>query len=224
MSSSSLWTIKMSCTGLHRATAPRCITTSSGRCEATHALEQCAGGCAGCTAVLLVPVLPLVSPSLPLSYGEPQWLDVDGCQGIQKHKCDLSAVTSDPRERYYGRVSAACLTSSKSVWALSRRFNPRGDTIISPPELRLNVTEDAVVVHVKPPRPLVRKLHHRLLYSIYLIDSSGKEEAFELSCCSDKLTLNHLEASGRYCLQAQILVPLQARSSARSAKTCVALL
>ncbi|XP_028983683.1 interleukin-22 receptor subunit alpha-2 isoform X2 [Betta splendens] len=157
-------------------------------------------------------------------YGEPQWLDVDGCQGIQKHKCDLSAVTSDPRERYYGRVSAACLTSSKSVWALSRRFNPRGDTIISPPELRLNVTEDAVVVHVKPPRPLVRKLHHRLLYSIYLIDSSGKEEAFELSCCSDKLTLNHLEASGRYCLQAQILVPLQARSSARSAKTCVALL
>lgn len=42
--------------------------------------------------------------------------------------------------------------------------------------LRLNVSEQAaIVVRVKPPRELVRKLHSNLYYKIYLIHPSGEE-------------------------------------------------
>lgn len=62
------------------------------------------------------------------SYGEPEWLDVVNCQGIQNHHCDLSRVTSDPREWYYAKVHASSLPSSKSAWTLSPRFSPRWDS------------------------------------------------------------------------------------------------
>ncbi|TDH01459.1 hypothetical protein EPR50_G00180320 [Perca flavescens] len=153
-------------------------------------------------------------------YGEPQWLDVDGCQGIQKHHCDLSVVTSDPREWYYARVHAVSLPSRKSAWALSPRFSPRWDTKISSPVLRVNITEQGIVVRVKPPRPAVRKMHSSLLYKIYLIHTSGEEEVFEMDCCSDKLTLNELKHKTKCCLQAQTIIPLQAKSSARSSVKC----
>uniref|UniRef100_A0A8C2ZQU9 Interleukin 22 receptor, alpha 2 n=1 Tax=Cyclopterus lumpus TaxID=8103 RepID=A0A8C2ZQU9_CYCLU len=154
-------------------------------------------------------------------YGEPQWLDVDGCQGIKKPQCDLSVVTSDPREWYYARVHASSLPSSKSAWALSPRFSPRWDTKISSPVLRLNLTEQGIVVRVKPPRQMVRKMHSILHYEIYLLHPSGQEEAFRLNCCSNKLTLKKLTHKDKYCLQAQTLIPLQAKSSARSPVKCV---
>ncbi|XP_059215775.1 interleukin-22 receptor subunit alpha-2 [Centropristis striata] len=153
-------------------------------------------------------------------YGEPQWLDVDGCQGIQKPQCDLSTVTSDLREWYYARVHASSPPSSRSAWTLSPRFSPRWDTKISPPVLKLNVTEQGIVVRVKPPKPLVRKLHSSLNYKIYLKHASGDEEVFEIECCSNKLTLKDLKHKAKYCLQAQTMIPLQAKSSARSSVKC----
>ncbi|XP_018552457.1 interleukin-22 receptor subunit alpha-2 [Lates calcarifer] len=157
-------------------------------------------------------------------YGEPQWLDVDGCQGIQNHQCDLSAVTSDLREWYYARVHASSLPSSKSAWALSPRFSPRWDTKISPPALRLNVTEQGIVVRVKPPRLLVRKMPSSMHYNIYLIPTSGEEEVFEMDCCSNKLTLKELKHKANYCFQAQTVITLQAKSSARSSLKCATML
>uniref|UniRef100_A0A8D3B5Z4 Interleukin-22 receptor subunit alpha-2-like n=1 Tax=Scophthalmus maximus TaxID=52904 RepID=A0A8D3B5Z4_SCOMX len=154
-------------------------------------------------------------------YGEPQWLDVDGCQGIQKRQCDLSGVTSDPREWYYARVHASSLPSCKSAWALSPRFSPRWDTKISSPVLRLNVTERGIVVRVKTPRLLVRKMHSGLFFKIYLIHTSGEEEVYEMDCCSNKLTLKELNHEGKYCLQAQTMIPSQAKSSDRSSPRCV---
>ncbi|XP_026210726.1 interleukin-22 receptor subunit alpha-2 isoform X2 [Anabas testudineus] len=156
-------------------------------------------------------------------YGEPQWLDAKHCQGIQKHHCDLSAVTSDLREWYYARVHASSLSSSKSAWVLSPRFSPRWDTTVSPPLLRLNITDGVIVVRVKPPRPLVQKMHNSLNYKIYLIHTSGEEEVFELDCCSHKLSLTKLDHNKKYCLQAQTIIPLQARSSDRSPAKCVTL-
>nr|XP_020459591.1 interleukin-22 receptor subunit alpha-2-like [Monopterus albus] len=153
-------------------------------------------------------------------YGEPEWLDVDGCQGIHKHHCDLTAMTSDPREWYYARVHASSLPSSKSAWALSPRFSPRWDTKISAPVLRLNISEQGIVVRVKPPRLLVRKMHSSLHYKIYLIHISGEEEVFEMDCCSKKLSLKELNHKAKYCLQAQTMIPLQAKSSARSSLKC----
>ncbi|XP_019946850.1 interleukin-22 receptor subunit alpha-2 [Paralichthys olivaceus] len=157
-------------------------------------------------------------------YGEPQWLDVGGCQGIQKPECDLSDVTSDPREWYYARVHASSLPSNKSAWALSPRFSPRWDTKLSRPVLRLSVTEEGIVVRVKLPRPLVRKMHRSLLYNIFLIHTSGKEEVFEMNCCSETLTLKKLKHKTKYCLQAQIEIPLQGKSSDRGSRKCVTVL
>ncbi|XP_076599726.1 interleukin-22 receptor subunit alpha-2 [Chaetodon auriga] len=157
-------------------------------------------------------------------YGEPQWLDVDGCQGTQRLQCDLSGVTSEPREWYYARVQASSLPSSKSAWALSPRFSPRWDTKISPPVLRLNVTEQGIVVRVKPPKLHFRKMHSSLQYKIYLIHTSGEEEVFEMNCCSQKLALNKLNHKAKYCLQAQTVIPQQAKSSARGSARCVSTL
>ncbi|CAB1444263.1 unnamed protein product [Pleuronectes platessa] len=153
-------------------------------------------------------------------YGEPEWLDVDGCQGIQKPECDLSNVTSDPREWYYARVHASSLPSNKSAWALSPRFSPRWDTTISRPFLRLHVTEQGIVVRVKPPRPLVQKMHSSLFYNIYLIHPSGEEEVSEMKCCSKKLTLKELKPKTKYCVQAEVEIPFQDMNSDRSLVKC----
>uniref|UniRef100_A0A672JMW0 Interleukin 22 receptor, alpha 2 n=1 Tax=Salarias fasciatus TaxID=181472 RepID=A0A672JMW0_SALFA len=144
-------------------------------------------------------------------YGEPEWLDVDRCQGVQRLDCDLSGVTSDPREWYYARVRAVSpSTSSQSAWALSPRFSPRMDTIISPPGLRVNFTERGIMVRVNPPRMHVRRMRNLLRYKIYIIPSSGEEvrvKAFHYY----KYT---------YCLQAQTVIPTQTKSSARSRLQC----
>ncbi|KAK2824479.1 hypothetical protein Q5P01_021654 [Channa striata] len=158
-------------------------------------------------------------------YGEPQWLDVNGCQEIQKHHCDLSAVTSDLREWYYARVRAfSSPSSSKSAWVQSPRFSPRWDTKISPPLLKLNMTNHGIVVRVKPPRLLLQKMHSNLHYKIYLRNTGGEEEVFEMDCCSNKLSLNKLDHNMQYCLQAQTVILLQAKSSPRSSVKCVTFL
>ncbi|CAJ1067133.1 LOW QUALITY PROTEIN: interleukin-22 receptor subunit alpha-2 [Xyrichtys novacula] len=154
-------------------------------------------------------------------YGEPEWLDVESCQGIQKQHCDLSSITSDLNEWYYARVHASSLPSSKSAWALSPRFSPRWDTKISPPLLKLNVTEQGIMVRVRPPKVLVRKMQSNLHYKIYLTHNSGEEEVFEMECCSNKLTLSELKHKGKYCLQAQTTIPRQAKSSTRGTMKCV---
>ncbi|XP_028278533.1 interleukin-22 receptor subunit alpha-2 [Parambassis ranga] len=158
-------------------------------------------------------------------YGELNWLDVDDCQGIVKHQCDLSSVTSDTREWYYARVRATSLsTSSKSAWVLSPRFSPRWDTEISAPALKLNFTLQGIVVRVKPPRVLVRKMHSSLHHQIFVINNSGEEEVFEMACCSNKLTLKKLIHNAKYCLEAQTIIFPQAKTSARSSAKCFTML
>uniref|UniRef100_UPI0037E7D771 interleukin-22 receptor subunit alpha-2 isoform X1 n=1 Tax=Semicossyphus pulcher TaxID=241346 RepID=UPI0037E7D771 len=152
-------------------------------------------------------------------YGEPQWLDVQNCQGIQKRHCDLSSVTSDPSEWYYARVHASSLPSNKSAWALSPRFSPRWDTKISPPSLRLNVTEQGIVVRVRPQKLLTKMMHSSLHYKVYVTHTSGEEEVHEMECC--KLFLRELKHKAKYCFQAQTTIPRWAKSSVRSSVKCV---
>ncbi|XP_074532239.1 interleukin-22 receptor subunit alpha-2 [Halichoeres trimaculatus] len=154
-------------------------------------------------------------------YGELEWLDVEGCQGILKHHCDLSSVTPDLREWYYARVHAFFLPSSKSAWALSPRFSPRFDTKINPPILKLNVTEQGIVVRLKPSKALIRKLQNKLHHKIYVTRTGGEEEVFEMECCLNKLTLRELQHKETYCLQAQTTIPHQAKSSTRGTLKCV---
>lgn len=50
---------------------------------------------------------------------------------------------------------------------------------------------------------------------------SPLQEVFEMDCCSNRLTLKHVNRKAKYCLQAQTTIPLQAKSSTRSAVKCV---
>lgn len=47
--------------------------------------------------------------------------------------------------------------------------------IISPPVLKLNATEQGIVVRVKPPKLHIRKMHKSLQFKIYLIHPNGEE-------------------------------------------------
>ncbi|XP_047208124.1 interleukin-22 receptor subunit alpha-2 [Girardinichthys multiradiatus] len=155
-------------------------------------------------------------------YGDIDWLNVSGCQGIQKHQCDLSSVTSDTREWYYARARASSvLSSSKSAWAMSRRFSPRWDTKISPPAVKLSSSKQGIVVQVKPPRVLVRKTHISVDYNIYVIHANEKEEVYKFAYCSHKLTLTELKPKTHYCIQAQTVIPRHMRSSDRSSAKCI---
>ncbi|CAL8298942.1 unnamed protein product [Merluccius merluccius] len=155
-------------------------------------------------------------------YGESMWVEVQGCQEIQSLQCDLSRVTSRSREWYYARVHASSLLpASHSAWAFSRRFSPRWDTKISPPTLNLTVTDQGIVVHLKPPAALVQKLHKKLCCRIHLRHGSGEEDQYERKSCTKELALAQLSAGTTYCFQAQTVVCLQGKSSTRGPLRCV---
>ncbi|KAM9727883.1 interleukin-22 receptor subunit alpha-2 [Menidia menidia] len=153
-------------------------------------------------------------------YGESQWLDAKSCQGIPKPQCDLSSVTSDTREWYYARVSSVA-PGGRSAWGLSPRFSPRWNTKISPPGLKLSVSKQGIVVHVKPARALARKMRTELHHNVFITPTEGEEELIHMDCCSHKLTLTHLRPGARYCLRAQSLVPRHVKSSAPSPPACL---
>uniref|UniRef100_H3DHY6 Interleukin 22 receptor, alpha 2 n=1 Tax=Tetraodon nigroviridis TaxID=99883 RepID=H3DHY6_TETNG len=157
-------------------------------------------------------------------YGDPDWLDAASCRGTQKLRCDLSSETSVPREWYYARVRSASGPSARSAWALSRRFSPRWATRISPPVLKLKVSQQKVVVQVEPPRLHIRKMHSSLQFKIYLTHPSGEEGALPGGPPSPRKLTLHLRHRQRYCVQAQTQILLQAKSSARSPPTCVSTL
>ncbi|XP_056465291.1 interleukin-22 receptor subunit alpha-2-like isoform X1 [Gadus chalcogrammus] len=155
-------------------------------------------------------------------YGDSQWVQVKGCQGIQSLQCDLSRVTSDSREWYYARVHASStLLASRSAWALSRRFSPSWDTKISPPTLNLTMTAQGLVVRLIPPPALVRKLHKKLCCRVHLRHSSGEEDRIEMKSCKKELVLDYLRAGTEYCLQAQCVVCLRGKSSAPTPSLCI---
>ncbi|XP_038152073.1 interleukin-22 receptor subunit alpha-2 [Cyprinodon tularosa] len=154
-------------------------------------------------------------------YGEMDWLKVSSCQGIRRHKCDLSNVTSDTTEWYYAQVQATSVaSSSKSAWALSPRFSPRWDTKISPPDVKINSSKQGIVIQVKAARLLVHKMHSSVEYKVYVLHN-GKEDMYDITCCSHKLTLTKLNPKTQYCVQAETVIFRHMKSSDRSSAKCI---
>ncbi|KAG9275588.1 interleukin-22 receptor subunit alpha-2-like isoform X1 [Astyanax mexicanus] len=163
-------------------------------------------------------------------YGEKQWSDAKLCQAIHDFQCDLSQETSDPREWYYARVQAVSF-KGLSPWIISSRFHPRWDTTFSPPQIRLNLTEQGIVVHIRPPRsPLQGRKQNRiavtklqkLIFRIYLIHNGiDKQDTYETDGCSKKVLIKALSPKTAYCLQAVTVTPPFGRTSTRSPSTCI---
>ncbi|XP_017580055.2 interleukin-22 receptor subunit alpha-2 [Pygocentrus nattereri] len=162
-------------------------------------------------------------------YGDKQWSIAELCQAIRELQCDLSQETSDPREWYYARVQSAS-SEGLSPWAISSRFHPQWDTTFSPPKIKLNVTEQGIVVHIKPPRsPLqgerntriaVTKLQ-KLIFRLYLTQDGVEKETYETTGCSKKVVIQALSPETTYCLQAVTVTPHLGRTSVRGQSTCV---
>ncbi|KAB5581495.1 hypothetical protein PHYPO_G00176400 [Pangasianodon hypophthalmus] len=164
-------------------------------------------------------------------YGDKQWSVCEPCQAIHKLQCDLSQETSDPRQWYYARVQAR---SSKgfSPWVTSARFYPQWDTTFSPPKIKLNVTEQGIVVWIRPPRtPLQGQRNSRisvtkllkLMFRIYLMHN-GEEQIHETEGCPRKLLIEHLSPQTTYCVQAVTVMPLSGLTSSRSPESCISTL
>ncbi|XP_072533159.1 interleukin-22 receptor subunit alpha-2 [Salminus brasiliensis] len=162
-------------------------------------------------------------------YGDKQWSAAKLCQAIHEFQCDLSQETSDPREWYYARVQAV---SSKglSTWAISSRFHPQWDTTFSPPRIRLNMTEQGIVVHIRPPRsPLQGGRHTRmsvtklqkLIFRIYLIHNGVDKDTYETDGFSKKVVIKAISPKTSYCLQAVTVTPRSGRTSVRGPSTCI---
>ncbi|KAJ7984913.1 hypothetical protein DPEC_G00359690 [Dallia pectoralis] len=162
-------------------------------------------------------------------YGEKHWTNAENCQGIRRLLCDLSLETSDPREWYYARVLAA-RSGLQSPWVLTRRFNPKWETSVSPPVVKLNVTREGVLVQLRPPRsPLtrrngnwisVRKLQ-RMTYAIYVMQNDVEQKTMEIKSCAKRFLLSDLKPRTTYCLQAETRLYLLDRRSPLSPKACV---
>ncbi|XP_062375478.1 interleukin-22 receptor subunit alpha-2 [Sardina pilchardus] len=162
-------------------------------------------------------------------YGDKQWTDAQHCQNISQHHCDLSKETSDPREWYYARVQVSS-NGVLSEWTLSPRFHPQWESLFSPPTLKLNVTEQSIVVRVRAPRTAHRRAngglvpitkYERLLFRIHLTHDNGEQEQHEMDGYTKELRIIDLKPKTTYCLQAETLVPRRGQVSHRGPTTCV---
>ncbi|KAJ8416051.1 hypothetical protein AAFF_G00380730 [Aldrovandia affinis] len=162
-------------------------------------------------------------------YGEKQWLNATQCQGIRGLLCDLSEQTSDAREYYYARVQAA-LGGAHSPWVLSARFNPHWETSISPPTMKLEVTDEGIVIHLRAQNSayMRRKGHcvsirkwHRLIYRIYITCDDVLQEERSLDVCAPELLIADLRPRTTCCLQAEARAQRLGRVSAKGNKFCI---
>uniref|UniRef100_A0AAY5F2W7 Fibronectin type-III domain-containing protein n=1 Tax=Electrophorus electricus TaxID=8005 RepID=A0AAY5F2W7_ELEEL len=142
-------------------------------------------------------------------YGNKHWTACKRCQGILKHQCDLSQETSDPRQWYYARVQAVS-SKNPSSWVISSRFHPQWETTFSPPQIRLNVTEEGIVVQIRPPRSPLRGQKNTRISQIH-----------EMECQSQKVVIQVFEPTTTYCFQAITIMPLSGRLSRKSPSTCI---
>ncbi|KAL2083711.1 hypothetical protein ACEWY4_021484 [Coilia grayii] len=162
-------------------------------------------------------------------YGEKQWRNVRHCQNINQLQCDLSRETSDPREWYYARVQAST-NGIQSEWAMSSRFHPQWESSFSPPQMKLNVTQQSVVVRVRPPRTPLRRdrrgrripvtKYQRLIFRIYLFHDNVEQEQHEIDSSALEFVIMNLNPKTMYCLQAESLVPRRGQVSPRGPKIC----
>ncbi|XP_064177615.1 interleukin-22 receptor subunit alpha-2 isoform X1 [Anguilla rostrata] len=162
-------------------------------------------------------------------YGDKHWVNVTHCQGIRGHLCDLSKETADAREYYYARVQAA-LPGVHSPWVLSSRFNPHWQTSISPPRLKLEVTEQGTVVQLRAPSsPNMRKKDscvsirkwQRLIYRIYVTCDNIVQEEHSVNGCTNELLIADLRPSTTCCFQAAVHIQHLGRTSAKGKKSCI---
>ncbi|KAI1896561.1 hypothetical protein AGOR_G00096040 [Albula goreensis] len=159
-------------------------------------------------------------------YGNKHWVNATHCQGIRELLCDLSNEMPEPREYYYARVQAA-LSGVHSPWVLSARFNPHWETSISPPRMKLEVTDQGIVVKLR--MPYMRKngscnsmtKWQRLIYRIYVTCEDIVQEEHSLDGCMTEFLIKDLRPRTTYCLQAEALAQRLGRTSTKSKVSCI---
>ncbi|XP_028843984.1 interleukin-22 receptor subunit alpha-2 [Denticeps clupeoides] len=162
-------------------------------------------------------------------YGDKQWTTAKHCQRISLSYCDLTQETSDPREWYYARVQASS-ADGQSAWTLSPRFCPQWETSLTPPRIRLQVTKQGIMIHLKAPRTPHRKpngrhilvtKYQRVTFRLHVLHNDLEEESHDIDGCATELLLENLRPRTTYCLQAESFIALQGHGGTIGQKLCV---
>ncbi|KAA8583174.1 hypothetical protein FQN60_015720 [Etheostoma spectabile] len=153
------------------------------------------------------------------------WRAVRLCTKIARSWCDLSNETWDLEEGYYARVRAVSQRAS-SKWVVTRRFDPKTDTIFGPPLVSVKIEDNNAIITLKGPMryqpdnhtPAVSMttLYPQMTYNLSIDNTRrGQMHHFLVSSSSFKYRLMRYDTE--YCFSAKtkfFSMPTQCNSSA----------
>ncbi|KAL0967378.1 hypothetical protein UPYG_G00251490 [Umbra pygmaea] len=156
-----------------------------------------------------------------------RWRVKKQCVDIPQLWCDLSNETTDLDENYYARVKAVS-TNKSSKWKISKRFDPKSDTSLGPPLVKLVGKGNTVTVKLKGPMRWktgnmskeysMFKFLPKMAYTLFVNDyRSNKTDHFTLESRSFKY--EQLGYDTKYCFAAK--AQFLSRSSNASEWQCL---
>ncbi|XP_067841397.1 interleukin-20 receptor subunit alpha-like [Heptranchias perlo] len=162
-------------------------------------------------------------------YGEKDWKNKKECQNIIKTYCDLSNETDDYEEHYYARVRAVS-GAVFSDWNISGRFNPKVETIISSPKVKVEAGDCSISITLTAPKKWknnnearaisLSKVFHDLKYNVSIINRKSNKSKSSIEDGKFK-KIDNLEHDTTYCVTAQSVENNFFRISEPSEIVCV---
>ncbi|XP_072355766.1 uncharacterized protein [Scyliorhinus torazame] len=159
-------------------------------------------------------------------YGEKDWRNKEECQNITITECDLSNETADIEEYYYARVRAVSGTGF-SDWNKSGRFNPKVETRISSPKVRVETGVGSISIILTAPNKWknnkaisLAEVFQELKYNLSVINRKTKNTLIFLEGSRLK-KVDALEHDTTYCVTAQSVEYSFYRISQPSEIVCV---
>uniref|UniRef100_UPI00398E84EF interleukin-20 receptor subunit alpha-like n=1 Tax=Pristiophorus japonicus TaxID=55135 RepID=UPI00398E84EF len=162
-------------------------------------------------------------------YGENDWKNKKECLNITKTYCDLSNETADYEEYYYARVRAVS-GAGFSDWKRSGRFNPKVETNISFPKVKVEAGVCSISITLTAPKKWknnnearaisLAKVFHDLKYKLSVINrKTNKSLNFQEDSTFKKV--DALEHDTMYCVTARSVEESFFRISEPSEIVCV---
>ncbi|XP_054470844.1 interleukin-10 receptor subunit beta-like [Anoplopoma fimbria] len=148
-----------------------------------------------------------------------------GCVNISNLECDLSRlnISISAYGTYKSRVRAQSGTES-SAWMESNQITLDKDTIISFANVSLFSNGAAIEVSIKDPVftiSALRNVYHSATYNItYWKDGQREKARSNSNIQQNRVVLNDLDPSTKYCVQVQIITERNRNPSNPSAAVC----
>ncbi|XP_031236386.1 interleukin-22 receptor subunit alpha-2 isoform X2 [Mastomys coucha] len=162
-------------------------------------------------------------------YGQRQWKDKIDCWGTTALFCDLTNETLDPYQPYYGRVMMSC-AGSHSAWTMTPRFTPWWETKLGPLAVTITRVNASLRALLRPPELPNRyqigkntsmENYYDLVYRVFIINNLLEKEQKAYEGTQRAIEIEGLTPHSRYCVVADMYLPMLDRRSPRSQERCV---